>query len=337
MGPCAGSRLAPLAGASVDTEQKGSPIVDRHLIDARIVELATTNHQVVTTRQLQAAGVSLPQIERRVGRLLTRVSQGTYILGRPSSSNLLAAALAALPSAAACHHSAAAAHRLPLRPDGQVSVVVASRTRRAIHGVRIRYTRWLPPHDVTVGPGGTRVTTVARTICDLAAELPVARTSHLIEQAVIARLMAPGELQACAAAWCRRGRPGSGIIRRLDHELLDDEPVPASVLEHRAFALFGRAGLTGWVTQYSPPWYDGVRGIVDVAWPEHRVIVELDGRRWHATAQALADDRRRDRAAVLAGWVTLRLSWHEIIHRPDTVAAELRAVLDARRPADRPA
>ncbi|MEZ5410579.1 MAG: DUF559 domain-containing protein [Acidimicrobiales bacterium] len=308
--------------------------MDRHPIDARIVELATAHHQVVTTRQLQAAGVSLAQIERRVGRLLTRVSQGTYILGRPSASNLLAAALAALPSAAASHHSAAATHRLPLRPDGPASVVLAGRTRRTIHGVRIRSTRWLPPDDVTVAPDGTRATTVARTICDLAAELPVARTSHLIELAVVARLMAPGQLQACAAAWCRRGRPGSGVIRRLDHEMLDDEPIPASVLEHRAFALFRQAGLWGWVGQYAPPWYDGVRGIVDVAWPEHRVIVELDGRRWHATAQALADDRRRDRAAVLAGWVTLRLSWHEIVHRPGTVVAELHAVLDARRPAD---
>lgn len=311
--------------------------MDHRPIDARIVDIAAAHRQVVTTRQLQAAGVSLHQIERRVGRLLTRVSQGTYILGRPSSSNLLAAALAALPSAAACHHSAAAAHRLPLRPDGQVSVMLANRTRRTIHGVRIRYTRWLPPDDVTVGPDGSRVTTVARTICDLAAELPVARTSHLIEQAIIARLMAPGELHACAAAWCRQGRPGSGVIRRVDHELLDDEPIPASVLEHRAFALFVRAGLTGWVTQYSPPWYDGVRGIVDMAWPERRLIVELDGRRWHATAQALADDRRRDRAAVLAGWVTLRFSWHEIVRRPDTVVAELQAVLAARRPPDQPA
>ncbi|MDH4076739.1 MAG: endonuclease domain-containing protein [Acidimicrobiia bacterium] len=310
--------------------------MDHRPIDARIVELATAHHHhhVVTTRQLRAAGITLAQIERRVGRLLTRVSQGTYIVGRPSPPTLLSAALAALPSAAACHHSAAAIHRLPVQPGGEVSVEMAGRTRRAIHGVRIRHTRWLPPDDVTVEPSGVRVTTVARTICDLAAELPVAHTSHLIEQAVIARLMAPGELQACAAAWCRRGRPGSGVIRRLDHELLDHEPVPASVLEHRAFALFVRAGLSGWVPQYAPPWYDAVRGIVDVAWPEHRVIVELDGRRWHATARALGDDRRRDRAAVLAGWVTIRLGWHEIVHRPDTVLVELRAVLDARRPTD---
>lgn len=311
--------------------------MDHRPIDARIVEIATAHRQVVTTRQLQAAGVSLHQIERRVGRLLTRVSQGTYIVGRASPTVLLTAALAALPSAAACHHWAATEHRLPLPPGGEVSVMLDGRTRRRIHGVRIRYTRWLPPDDVTVGPSGLRVTTVARTICDLAGELPPARTSHLIEHAVLAGLMTPGQFQACAVAWCRRGRSGSSVIRRLDHELLDDQPVPASVLEHRAFALFLRAGLTGWVTQYTPPWYDGVRGIVDAAWPERRVIVELDGRRWHATAQALGDDRQRDRAAVLAGWVTVRFSWQEIVHRPDTVITELQAVLAARRPPDQPA
>lgn len=312
--------------------------MDHRPIDARIVELATAHRQVVTTSQLREAGVSLHQIERRVGRLLTRVSQGTYIVGRASPTVLLTAALAALPSAAASHHWAAIEHRLPvLRSGGEVSVVLDGRTRRRIHGVRIRYTRWLPADDVTVGTSGLRVTTVARTICDLAGALPPARTSHLIEHAVIAGAMTPGEFQACTAAWCRQGRSGSAVIRRLDHELLDDEPVPGSVLEHRAVTLFLRAGLTGWVSQYAPPWYDGVRGIVDVAWPEHRVIVELDGRRWHATAQALGDDRRRDRAAVLAGWVTVRFSWHEIVQRPDTVVAELESVLAARRPAGRPA
>ncbi len=306
--------------------------MDHRPVDARIVELATAHRQVVTSRQLQAAGVSLSQIERRVGHLLTRISHGTYIVGRASPTVLVAAALAALPSAAACHHWAATEHRLPLRPGGEVSVMLDGRTRRRIHGVRIRFTRWLPPDDVTVGASGLRVTTVARTICDLAGELPPARTSHLIEQAVTAGLMTPGQFQACAAAWCRRGRSGSGVIRRLDHELLDGEPVPGSVLEHRAVTVFLQAGLTGWVSQYAPPWYDGVRGIVDLAWPEHGVIVELDGRRWHATAQALGDDRRRDRAAVLAGWVTIRFGWHEIVQRPDTVVEELRAVLDTRRP-----
>ena len=305
--------------------------MDHRPIDARIVELATAHRQVVTTRQLKAAGVSLAQIERRLGRLLTRVSQGTYVLGRPSPPVLVAAALAALPSAAGSHHWAATEHRLPVGPGSELSVVLDGRTRRRIHGVRIRSTRWLPPDDVAIGPSGLRVTSMARTICDLAGELPAARTSHLIEHAVTAGL-SPGHFQACAAAWCRRGRAGSGVIRRLDHELLDHEPVPGSVLEHQAFTLFIRAGLTGWVSQYAPPWYDGVRGIVDVAWPEHRVIVELDGRRWHATAQALGDDRRRDRAAVLAGWVTVRFSWQEIVHRPDTVVAELQAVLAARQP-----
>lgn len=95
-------------------------------------------------------------------------------------------------------------------------------------------------------------------------------------------------------------------------------------------ALLREAGLGGWVSQYQPPWYDGVRGIVDLAWPRLGLVVELDGRRWHATTQAQADDRRRDRAATAHGWLVLRFGWQEVVHRPATVVDECRSVLTAR-------
>lgn len=143
--------------------------------------------------------------------------------------------------------------------------------------------------------------------------------------------MNPGEIQACAAAWCRRGRSGSGVIRALDHELLDAEPLPGSELERRAMQLLREAGVGGWTPQYRPPWYDGVRGVVDLAWPVELVVVELDGRRWHATAQAQTEDRRRDRLATTHGWFTLRFGWAEVVHRPGSFVDEVSQVLGARR------
>jgi very-short-patch-repair endonuclease len=162
-------------------------------------------------------------------------------------------------------------------------------------------------------------------------EVVAPRLRHLVEHAITARLTTPTCFQACASAWCRRGRAGSRAVRAVDHELLDAAPVPASVLERRAVALLREAGLSGWQLQYRPPWYDGVRGIIDLAWPDLQVVAELDGRRWHATSQAQGEDRRRDRTAASHGWVTLRFGWTEVVHRPAAVIEECRQVLAARR------
>lgn len=304
--------------------------MDRQAIDAVIIALAGTHGMVLTTAQLHQAGIDRNLIESRRGGLLTPVTRGVYAVGPVTPLVRLRAALAAVPDSAASHRTAGSVFGLPAGRSPVVEVVTGRRSAVAIDAVRVRTTTWLPPDDVTT-VDGCRVTSVARTICDLAAVLTRGRTSHVIERAITGRLATAEELQACARAWCRKGRAGSGVIRALDHELLDTEPMAESVLERKAIRLLRAAGLEGWQAQYRPPWYDGGRGIVDLAWPELRVVVELDGRRWHSTVQAQVEDRRRDRAAAAHGWITLRFGWQEIVHRPATVTAELLIVLSARR------
>ena len=306
----------------------------RRAVDALIMSVASRHDMVVTHRQLTDAGVARHEVRSRRGGLLTPVSPGVYVVGDLTPSACLHAALAAMPGSAMSHRSAGVRQQLRvLAPTDHHELVVVRghRSRRRLPGVRVRSTTWLPAEDVTVVEG-VRVTTVARTICDLAAVVPRRRLGHVLEVAITEGRVTAGEVQACAAAWCRRGRAGSGAIRVLDHELLDTEPLAASELERRAARLLRRAGISGWTAQYRPPWYDGVRGVVDLAWPAQQVVVELDGRRWHATTQAQAEDRRRDRLATTHGWVTLRFGWQEVVHRPAAVVEECRAVLTARRP-----
>ncbi len=307
--------------------------MSRRSIDLLVVSLASRQGMVVTLRQLTEAGVARHEVRSRHGGLLTPVSAGVYVVGELTPTACLHAALAAVPSAAVSHRSAGVRHRLRvLAPTNHHELIVARhrRSQRRLPGVRIRSTTWLPGEDVTV-VDGERVTTVARTICDLAAVVARSRLRHAVEVAITEERVTAGELQACAAAWCRRGRSGSEVIRALDHELLDTEPLPSSELERRATRLLREAGVGGWIAQYRPPWYDGVRGVVDLAWPAERAVVELDGRRWHATAQAQADDRRRDRAATAYGWVTLRFGWAEVVHRPAAFVSEVSEVLKGRR------
>lgn len=74
-----------------------------------------------------------------------------------------------------------------------------------------------------------------------------------------------------------------------------------------------------------------IEGLVDRAWPEVHLILEIDGRRWHARERDMARDRRRDRQAAAVGWQTLRVLGEEIRDIPDDVRAEVVAAYAVRR------
>jgi hypothetical protein len=65
----------------------------------------------------------------------------------------------------------------------------------------------------------------------------------------------------------------------------------------------------------------------DCVWHPQRVVVELDGRAFHATAAAFERDRARDRRLQAAGWRTVRVTWRQLREHPESLAADLRAIL----------
>jgi very-short-patch-repair endonuclease len=66
---------------------------------------------------------------------------------------------------------------------------------------------------------------------------------------------------------------------------------------------------------------------VDALWPDHNLIVELDGYASHGTSAQFQADRARDRAAQLAGYLVLRYTSADL----DDLG-ELTALLSERRP-----
>ena len=67
---------------------------------------------------------------------------------------------------------------------------------------------------------------------------------------------------------------------------------------------------------------------VDCVWPEHRLIVELDGHATHAPIHAFEHDRARDRRLEAAGWRVIRITWRQLHEEPHLVEADLRLLLD---------
>ncbi|MEA2395064.1 MAG: hypothetical protein QOJ82_2955 [Solirubrobacteraceae bacterium] len=76
----------------------------------------------------------------------------------------------------------------------------------------------------------------------------------------------------------------------------------------------------------------GAGHLVDFLFTDQRLVVEVDGYRYHHTRKAFERDRQRDAILAQAGYRVLRFTHRQIAREPATVTAALRAAA-ARPPA----
>jgi predicted transcriptional regulator of viral defense system len=285
-----------------------------------LVRAAARRHWVVTTADLAALGFSRNAIQhRRSSGRLFRVHRGVYAVGRraltPAGSRL-AAVLAAGHGAALSHTSAAAQWQLVATAQTLIDVTVAT-GRRPRRGIRLHVTTTLAADDVTE-IDGIPITSVARTLVDLAARVRRRRLLEAIEQAYTLRHLDVGELRQAL----RRNHNHRGVGTLA--ELLDgfaEPPSTRSQLERMMLHVIVAAGLP------EPLVNALVAGLcVDLLWPAWRLVVELDGRRFHDNPWAFERDRRRDAILRTAGYEILRVSHRRLTREPDAVIADIRAL-----------
>ncbi len=183
-----------------------------------------------------------------------------------------------------------------------------------ILGVAVHVTRRLPVEDRAV-LDGLPITSVARTLADLAGELGWADLRRTLERAEALRL-----LDVDAVLRAAHGRDGAPRIRAI---LADWSPAPTHRgLEERLFALAERAGLP------RPEVNVMLHGFeVDLLWRSSRLVVEADSRRYHDTWAAAERDRHRDAVLAAAGHRVLRFTWKQVTTRPAEVVAAIRSAL----------
>jgi very-short-patch-repair endonuclease len=295
----------------------------------RLDRLAERQGSLFTRAQAYACGVPKRTVDRRVasGRW---VPVGLDVLRHaavPVSDSLrLRAATLALRASVVSHEAAAERHGLHYVPRGRLTVAVPVRSTRRFPGVKVRELTDLRDEDV-VHLDDLPYTTPERTAADLAAVLHPDRLTRVIDDGLASGILDVESLCEVHASLARRGKPGFAQLRRILDGLGPGVVGSMSALERRFAALVSSSELPVPVAQFRPPWWQGREGIVDYAFPEHHVIVELDGRRWHARNATYDDDRRRDNAAQLAGWRVFRFTWDDIVKRPDYVLATLAAAL----------
>ncbi|MEZ5380109.1 MAG: type IV toxin-antitoxin system AbiEi family antitoxin domain-containing protein [Acidimicrobiales bacterium] len=301
-------------------------------VDMECLRLAAANYGAVTQQQLIAAGVSASSVTRRVqSGMLRSVAKGVFIVPTMEGPNsVLAAGLLHHPDAVVSHRSAARLHGMALSDNEGAELTVPLGTLRRIAGAVIHETRFLPADDVMM-IDGLRVTTPARTLFDLCAVLSFAHYRRIAEEQLLAQVPSPARFLACHRAMARRGRTGSGIIRTVLDELIDDQPFPASKLELRTWVALTDRGVNYLRRQFAPPWYNGLEGIVDFADPIGCTIIEVDGRSHHRLELDRRRDAARDREANRHGWLVIRIGWHEVIYRTESTMAEIIEILEQRR------
>jgi len=69
------------------------------------------------------------------------------------------------------------------------------------------------------------------------------------------------------------------------------------------------------------------RYVVDLLWPSGRLVVEVDGYRYHASREAFTVDRQRDFELLVSGYLVLRLAHDEVLSNPDRALDKIREVV----------
>lgn len=274
----------------------------------------------MTSVELLALGVSESGIRRRVARgWLHRIHPGVYAVGHTSLSgdaHWLAAVLACGPRAVLSHRSAAALWGLRPIPAGRIEVTVPGGGRPGPKPVNVHRTRCLTDEDVTEHEE-IPVTTVARTLVDLAEVLGPRQLRYAVNEAEVRQCLDIDAVWRAAARVSGRRR-----LKRLIRLLGISAPPTRSVLERRFFELCEAAALP------MPQVNVALHGfMVDFFWPDARLVVETDGVKVHDTRTKFEDDRARDAELTAAGYRVVRFTWRQITEDPAAVIAILRRLL----------
>lgn len=307
-----------------------SPVLSRETIYA---QLAAEQYGLVTSAQLSRLGLSTSAISRRVrAGLLIKVLPGVYrIASVPRSwhQRAMAVYLWAGETSAIAGTAAAALHKLDGCPlPSRITVVTNRGLKPPTPLIVVRRPRVCRDrlHEFV---HRIRVTDCVRTIIDLAAEVSDAQLELAVEDARRRRLVTPAAVEQRLAEG-PLNQPGRGKLLRLIAMTAGTRPTDSG-LEVKVLRLLRQHGYPEPIRQEVLNDDGEFAGRVDLAYPERRLIIEVQSYRWHDDRRHVDDDSARGNRHLAMGWVVLRATkkmlsgqhqaaflrdLHRIYHRP---------------------
>jgi very-short-patch-repair endonuclease len=222
------------------------------------------------------------------------------------------------------HTTAAALFELSGISPGVVEIST-NRRLRTFEGAAVHRVVTPPAMDTTrLGP--FVVSAVPRTLIDLAATQSRERVEGALDDALRRRLTTFARVRWRLDALGARGLRGSALLRELLEERDPIVPRLESALEDRFLSLLRGAHLPIPVAQHVIK--DGrFVARVDFAYPEEKIVVEVDGYRYHSGKTRWERDLSRRNRLESLGWRVLNVTWRQIQRHPTDVISLMRRVL----------
>lgn len=292
-----------------------------------IGDLARAQHGVITKAQLGTLGLTDTGIRSMLaGHEIHRVAPGTYVVygAPPTQPQACAIALLSCKRGVLSGRTAAWLHSFDdIAEPGRPEVTVASTSSARNPAATIRRSQHFR-HIRSSEVAGLRTASPAETVFRMAEYVGPWRLVRMIDALLLDQADSADELGDVYLRHQGERLRGMAKLRPLLLERLGDGPAPTeSALEALAETIFSNIELPPVVRQAPLPW-DPEAGRVDMFVPDWRLIIELDGRRWHARTDSFEADRLRDNAAVASGYSVLRFTWKMLNANPNRCLEQMR-------------
>jgi len=206
-----------------------------------------------------------------------------------------------------------------MRAIGGAIHVTVVRSQRPKSGIVLHQVRRLDDRDRAISHDGIPVTSLARTLLDVAereSNQTLRRAWDEAERLGLLDIAAVREL--CARSPGRRGlEPITALIAEMRPAPHTKRELEAKFFDFCQTQRLPRPACNVLVEGYE----------VDAFWPAQRLVVELDSWEFHRGRRAFERDRERDAVLQAAGYRVIRITWRRLTRVPEEVASLIRRLM----------
>jgi hypothetical protein len=294
-----------------------------------LLQLAHDQDNVVTRPQLLAESFTDEVIALFVARhLWTPLQRGVYLLSPgPATWEQQARAAQYAGADGVALDSASALRWRGIDAGGAERVEVAMTRRQGgslPQGVVLHY----PSRTLTVQESrGVRAVSVEDALLGFAAACRNRRRVEVaVESALLKGMTSERRIWQCVARNARRGVRGVALLRSVMERRPLGKP-SRSILELELLDLIRNSGLPMPSRNVDVIDANGDHREIDLCYVAQKGAIEADSRQWHSTESQQSDDGRRQVALEAVGFAFVRVTWPDVMQRPNWVLDQIRQLL----------
>ena len=284
----------------------------------KIDRYAARQHGVFSAAQARSAGFDKHAVARRVvSGAWQQLDYRVFALSSAAATweRQLWVALLSRPRAVVGGRTAASLHGFRGFPHTKPTIIVPGSGNARSTIARVIRSEHFDELDV-VQVRGFPMTSIAETLLTLAGELSLPRFEETLDDLLLSGRVGIDLLVPLVEREAGRRRRGILSFRDLVIDRLPDAPSrDSSYLERLLERLLRKAVIPEWHREH-PFTLSGQTARVDVFIPPWALVIEVDGRNWHARVAAFETDRSRDNELAARGIQVLRFTYRMITADP---------------------